>query len=319
MTEPVLGAESTTTDVLQGISLHGKRALITGGAAGLGYETARALAIAGAEVIIASRDEAKVQAAVESLREKTGSQAIHGMHLDLASLASVRQFAEVFLRQYRALHMLINNAGVMACPLMRTADNFEMQFGTNHLGHFLLVGLLLPALKVGKPSRVICVSSGGHKYSPVIFDDMNFEKNEYDKWVAYGQSKTANALHALGVDRRYRDQGIRSFAVHPGVIFTDLARHLTEEDFKAFESKGDKEGKRGKLVVKTVEQGAATIVWAATAEFLRRKGGLYLEDCHVAEEVEPGVQEHGYYEYALNPRMSDRLWRISERLTGWRS
>ena len=314
-----LGATTTAMDVVKGRDLTGRRALVTGGYAGLGYETARALASAGAEVVIAGRDAHKLKAAVASLSEATGNPHIHGMLLDLANLASVRQFASDFQARFPKLKYLINNAGVMACPLSRTADGFEMQFGTNHLGHFLLSGLLLPVLKAGQPGRIVFLSSGGHKYSPINFDDLNFEHTEYDKWKAYGQSKTANALCALGFDRRYRDQGIRSFAVHPGVIFTDLARHLTEEDFNAFESKDGKEGQRGKLVIKTVEQGAATSVWAAIAKELRGEGGLYLEDCHVAEQVEEGVQSHGYYEYAMNPRQSDRLWRFSERLVGWKS
>lgn len=308
------GADSTTHDVLQGISLAGKRAVVTGASSGLGRETARALAQAGAEVILAGRDAARTEAAAQWVREQSGNPAVHAMTVDLANMASIRQFADELLQKFRKIQLLVNNAGVMACPLARTADGFEMQFGTNHLGHFLLTGLLLPALKAGYPSRIVCLSSGGHKYSPVDFDDLNWEKRAYDKWLAYGQSKTANALHALALDRRFRDQGVRAFAVHPGVIFTDLSRHLTPDDFKAFES-GEK---RGQLKIKSVEAGAATSVWAATAPELKGKGGLYLEDCHIAEPVQPGVQEHGYYAYALDPAASDRLWRISERLTGWR-
>ncbi len=308
-------AQSTADDVLQGISLKGKRALVTGGSAGLGYETARALAKAGAEVIIAARDAAKVQEAVHTLREKSGSHAVHGMVVDLSSFASIRDFAAQFTAKYRNLQILVNNAGIMACPLTRTADGFEMQFGTNHLGHFLLTGLLLPVVTAGRAGRVVCLSSGGHKFSAVDFDDINWETRPYEKWQAYGQSKTANALHALGVDRRYRDQGVRAFAVHPGMIITDLARHLGKEDIEAFSSGS----KHGELKIKTVEQGAATTVWAATAPELRGKGGLYLEDCSIGVQVEPGEHAHGYYEYALNPRHSDRLWRISEKFVDWKS
>lgn len=308
-------ASSTTDDVLAGVDLRGQRLLVTGASSGLGREAARALAAAGAEVVMAARDGDKLAAVVEELKAATGNAALHALTVDLASLASVRAFADVFLARFGSLNGLINNAGVMACPLARTADGFEMQFGTNHLGHFLLTGLLLPALKAGAPARVVNLSSGGHKYGPVDFDDPNWEKRDYQKWLAYGASKTANALHALALDARYRDSGIRAFAVHPGVIFTDLARHLTPEDFKGFES-GEK---RGPLTIKSMESGAATEVWAATAPELAGKGGLYLEDCGIAEQVDAGVQTHGYLAYAQDAEAAERLWRLSERLTGWQA
>lgn len=308
-------ASSTTDDVLAGVDLRGQRLLVTGASSGLGREAARALAAAGAEVVMAARDGDKLAAVVEELKAATGNAALHALTVDLASLASVRAFADVFLARFGSLNGLINNAGVMACPLARTADGFEMQFGTNHLGHFLLTGLLLPALKAGAPARVVNLSSGGHKYGPVDFDDPNWEKRDYQKWLAYGASKTANALHALALDARYRDSGIRAFAVHPGVIFTDLARHLTPEDFKGFES-GEK---RGPLTIKSMESGAATEVWAATAPELAGRGGLYLEDCGIAEQVDAGVQTHGYLAYAQDAEAAERLWHLSERLTGWQA
>jgi NAD(P)-dependent dehydrogenase (short-subunit alcohol dehydrogenase family) len=232
--------------------------------------------------------------------------------LDLADLASVRTFAHGFLEDHEVLHILIGNAGVMACPEGRTADGFELQFGTNHLGHFLLVDLLTPALVAAGGARVVLLSSAGHRFGDVDLDDPSFEQQPYDAWVAYGRAKTANVLCAVGVDRRLKDQGVRAFAVHPGGIQTELGRHLTDETLGVLIER-QKAG-NGPISWKTVEQGAATTVWAATAPELDDEGGVYLEDCHIAEVIEDPDVSGGVRPYAIDPARADALWELSERL-----
>jgi len=306
------GHDTTADEVLEGIDLTGKLALVTGGSGGLGAETARALAAKGARVVLTARDLAKGEAVAKGIRESTGSQAVEVEELELGSLASIRAFAERFAARHDALQILVNNAGVMACPFAKTTDGFEQQFGTNHLGHFLLTGLLAPALLRGAPARIVLLSSRGHQQSPVVFDDIHFEGRPYDKWEAYGQSKTANVLHAVELERRLGPRGVHANAVHPGVIPTDLARHLQPEDFQRLR----KRAPGGKMRLKTVEAGAATSVYAATAPELEGRGGLYLEDCHVAEVNDAEGATEGVRSYALDPETARRLWSVSEEGVG---
>lgn len=308
------GADTTTDEVLEGIDLSGRVAIVTGSSGGLGAEAARALASKGAAVTITARDIPKGEGVAESIRASTGNQAVEVRSLELGSPESIRQFAKGWLAEHDALNILINNAGVMASPLERTEQGYELQFGTNHLGHFLLTGLLTPALVAGAPSRVVCVSSGGHRFSPVVFEDLNYETRAYDKWESYGQAKTANILHAVELDRRLRDKGVRAYAIHPGGIMTELGRHLTPEDIKMLTDRGASSG----LKWKQVPAGAATEVWAATAPELADQGGIYLEDCGIAEPSEDLETSSGVAPYALDPASARRLWDVSEQLVGER-
>ena len=309
-------AESTTDEVIEGISLEERVVVVTGASAGLGIETARVLAGAGATVVLLARDRDKLEGVLAQLGEENPSADYDHEIIDLADLDSVRRGAANLLERYPEIDMLVNNAGVMACPLAHTTQGFEMQFGTNHLGHFLLTGLLLPALLASAEnrgdSRVVSLSSAGHRFGAVDFDDPNFEQRDYDKWGAYGQAKTANSLFALGLERRFGARGLHANAVHPGAIVTELGRHLTPEDIEMISAPGP-DGKG--LVFKNVEQGAATSVWAASAPELKGRGGLYLEDCHVAAPAEAGSFE-GYLPHAMDPDQADRLWELSETLVG---
>jgi NAD(P)-dependent dehydrogenase (short-subunit alcohol dehydrogenase family) len=283
---------------------------VTGGSGGLGAETARALASKGARVVITARDVAKGEEVAEGIRKSTGNAGVEVEELELGSLASVRAFGDRFLARHDALQILVNNAGVMACPFARTKDGFELQFGTNHLGHFLLTGLVAPALLGGAPARVVSVSSRGHQQSPVVFDDIQFERRPYNKWLAYGQAKTANILFAVELDRRLGPRGVHANAIHPGVIPTGLARHLVPEDYELLR----KRQPGGQMKLKTVESGAATSVYAATAPELEGRGGLYLEDCGVAEVDDTENAAGGVRSYALDADAARRLWSISEEL-----
>jgi NAD(P)-dependent dehydrogenase (short-subunit alcohol dehydrogenase family) len=309
------GAETTTSEVLSGIDLHGRVALVTGASGGLGAETARALAERGAAVTLAARDMAKAEGVAESIRASTGNDGIDLARLELSSPDSVRACAKGWLEGHGELHLLINNAGVMACPLDRTREGWEMQFATNHLGHFLLTALLVPALRAGAPSRIVNLSSAGHRLAGVDFDDIHFERRDYDKWVAYGQSKTANVLFTRELDRRLKQDGVRAYAVHPGVIMTELARHLTPDDIKDLLDRAPGEGG---LVFKSVETGAATEVYAATAPELEGQGGLYLEDCRIGGLAESEAASLGYAPHAVDPEAVARLWQVSEQLLGER-
>jgi len=309
------GRETTTTEVLSGIDLDGRAAFVTGASGGLGAETARALAEKGASLTLAARDLEKLRGVVESIRSSTGNSNVELAELDLTSPASVRACAKGWLADHDALQLLVNNAGIMACPLARTAEGYELQFATNHLGHFLLTGLLAPALLAGAPARVVNVSSAGHRLAGVDFDDLHFERREYDKWVAYGQSKSANVLFSCELDRRLQDRGVRSFALHPGVIMTELARHLTMEDIQELMSNAPADGG---LEFKPVEAGAATTVYAATAPELEGRGGLYLEDCRIGERVDDDASSRGFKPHAVDPEAARRLWEVSEELVGER-
>jgi NAD(P)-dependent dehydrogenase (short-subunit alcohol dehydrogenase family) len=232
--------------------------------------------------------------------------------LELGSLASIRAFARRFLARHPSLNVLVNNAGVMACPFARTSDGFELQFGSNHIGHFLLGCLLAPALRKGAPSRVVCVSSRGHHLSPVVFEDINFERRAYDKWLSYGQAKTANVLFAVGLERRLGRDGVHANALHPGAIMTELARHLVMEDFELMRARNPG------MVLKSIPAGAATACYTATAPELEGRGGLYLEDCHVADINDTPEGFDGVKSYAVDPENAERLWQVSEQLVGER-
>jgi NAD(P)-dependent dehydrogenase (short-subunit alcohol dehydrogenase family) len=302
------GAETTASEVAEGIDLSGKVALITGGSSGLGQETARVLAGRGAQVILTARDMPKGEAVAAEIRASTGNQHVEVEELELGSLKQIRAFAQRFLARHPTLHILVNNAGVMACPQAKTSDGFELQFGSNHLGHFLTTCLLVPALRRAAPSRVVSVSSRGHHMSPVVFDDIQFERRPYDKWLAYGQAKTANVLFAVGLERRLGARGVHANGLHPGSILTELGRHLQPEDIQFLQARA-----RG-MKFKSVEAGAATSVFAATAPELEGRGGLYLEDCHVAAVNDAPDALDGVKSYALDPENAERLWKISEKL-----
>lgn len=311
------GAKSTAREVVAGHDLSGKVAIVTGAATGIGVETARALALAGAEVIIAARKPDLGEEVANVINEEAGlKRASFGM-VDLASLESIRHFTHVW--GDRPINLLINNAGVMASPLMRTADGFEMQFGTNHLGHFLLSVLLAPNLIAGakasgKTSRLVSLSSIGHRRAGVNFDDPNYNDRPYDKWESYGQAKTANSLFAVGFDKRFKDQGVRANAVMPGGIMTPLQRHMTLDEQRAMgwldENDKPREG------FKTTEQGAATSVWAAVGDELEGQGGLYLEDCAQAVPWRQERPWNGVMPHALDPEAADRLWDLSAKTVG---
>ena len=309
------GHGTTAREVLEGVSLDGRVALVTGASGGLGAEAARALAEKGASVTIACRDLEKGEGVAEGIRSSTGNSAVEVSQLELSQPGSVRVFAERWLAEHDTLHLLINNAGIMACPLARTVEGWEMQFATNHLGHFLLTGLLLPALRKGDPARIVNLTSAGHRFSPVEFDDIHFERREYDKWGSYGQAKTANILFSCGLEKRYGASGIHAYAVHPGGIMTELGRHLQESDIAELMSRrpGGKP-----MRWKSIESGAATTVWAATAKQLEGRGGLYLEDCGESVLRTSAEQEDGYEGYAVDPEAAERLWAVSEETLGFR-
>lgn len=306
----------TTDEVLAGIDLTGKVALVTGASAGLGVETARALAAHGATVILAARDAGRLASVAEALRRQTGNPRIDTLVLDLSDLAQIRRAASEALSRFPVIHLLINNAGVMASPLMRTAEGCEWQFGVNHIGHFLFTCLLVPALRAGAPARVVNLSSAGHKYSPVDFDDPHFERRPYDKWLAYGQAKTANALFSVGLTKRLAPFGVTANAVHPGAIVTELGRYLSQEDIRQMSQGATVTGRPYEFI--TPEMGAATSVWAAVAPELEGRGGLYLEKCRIGEPAEEATRADGYLPYALDPDAAERLWTLSEAITGER-
>jgi NAD(P)-dependent dehydrogenase (short-subunit alcohol dehydrogenase family) len=310
------GKYSTTADVICGHDLTGKETIVTGGAGGLGLETARALAGAGARVVLAGRDPAKGEAAAVRLREETGNDLIVFQLLDLGSLESVTAFARRYLATWKPLHILINNAGIMAAPLARTVDSFESQFGINHLGHFALTTGLLPALRAAGAARVASLSSRAHRRSDIDFDDPNYRHRPYDPWEAYGQSKTAVALFAAGLTARHAPDGITCNALEPGTVMTGLTRHISREELVA-RGWADEDGTAARLPGwKTPQQGAATSIWAAVAPELAGVGGKYLEDCAVAEPwtKDPDPPPGYYLPYALDPNHADRLWNLSEQL-----
>lgn len=314
------GARNTALEVIDGVDLVGKTAIVTGGYSGLGLETVRALLMAGADVIAPARDTAKAEEALDGLLDEideTGAaigELIVG-ELDLADPASIDGFTLDILELGRPVEILINNAGVMACPLTRDDRGYEMQFATNHLGHYQLTTRLWVAL-AARGARVVSLSSTGHHIAPVDLDDPHFDRRAYDKWVAYGQSKTANSLFAVGLDAHGKDYGVRAFAVHPGGIMTPLQRHLPREEMIAF-GWIDADGKVNEQF-KTPEQGAATSIWAATSADLDDLGGVYCEDCDVAQVWTDGVRYRGVKPWAIDPDAAAALWDASEAMTGVR-
>ncbi len=322
------GATSTTEDVLKGIDLKGKRALVTGVSAGLGVETARALAGHGAFVIGAARDLAKAKRATTEVIEAAvkGGGGFGLVELDLASLASVRACADLLLARGEPLDLIIANAGVMATPFEHTTDGFERQFGTNHLGHFLLVNKIAPLMREG--ARLVNLSSAGHRFADVDLEDPNFEHKPYEPFVAYGRSKTANILFSVAFDKRHKARGIRAAAVHPGGIRTELGRYMDKNSYEAVLERINKinaqlaaEGKPP-FEFKTVPQGAATSVWAAAVAKADEVGGRYCENCHVGQIVPDGqeitVVSDGVRGYALDPAHAEALWAKSEEWVGER-
>ena len=310
------GSESTTDEVLEGVDLTGVNVVVTGASAGLGVETVRAVAARGATVVGLARDTSKAE---KALAEAGAEGDIEVREVDLASLASIRSFADAFYADgHDRIDVLINNAGIMACPQGATADGFELQFGTNHLGHFLLTGRLLPLLLTGTPARIVNLSSAGHQFAPTDPDDPNFETTPYDPWIAYGRSKTANILFAVGLDRRLRDRGVRATALHPGGIVTELGRHLTDETIGALIAarSARTEGGEAEMKWKSVPQGAATSVWAGFVADADAVGGRYCEDCSVSPILEGQPKVPGVMAYALDPEAAERLWTKSEELVG---
>ena len=311
----IFGAESTTDEVLDGIDLTGKRVLVTGVSAGLGVETARVLAAHGAVVIGAARDLDKARGAIERAQAEAGTTGnIELVELDLASLASVRACANRLVGAGEGFDLVIANAGVMACPQGTTADGFETQFGTNHLGHFVFVNRIAKLLKPG--ARVVMLSSAGHRYADVDLDDPNFERTPYEEMVAYGRSKTANILFAVEFDRRHRVRGVRATALHPGGIQTELGRHRPPEATQALIDRINATRPAGTppFKWKTVPQGAATSVWAGVVAPADEVGGCYCEDCHVAELVEGDGVFGGVRAYALDADHAKALWAKSEEM-----
>jgi len=316
------GPSTTAEEVLRGIDLTGRSAIVTGGYSGLGLETVRVLRQAGAQVWVPARDVPRAQAALKVL-----GAAVEPM--DLMDPASIDAFADHFLSSGKPLAILINSAGIMACPLARDRRGYESQFSTNHLGHFQLTLRLWPALQKAQGARVVTLSSWGHRHSPVHLEDPNFERREYTPWLGYGQSKTANVLFALELDRRGQTEGIRAFSVHPGgIVETGLGKHITREQLRA----GGAIDEKGQPVIdperglKTVAQGAATGVWCATSPQLKGIGGVYCQDCDVAPLVDLtgeaakkfASKPLGVMPYAVDPKIAEELWVLSEKLTGVR-
>ncbi|MFG3619326.1 SDR family NAD(P)-dependent oxidoreductase [Nocardia sp. NPDC047654] len=299
-------AESTAAEVIAGIDLTGRRAIVTGGSSGIGIETARALAGAGAEVTLAVRNLEAGRRTAADIAGTTGNERVLVASLDLSDQASVAAFVAGW---DGPLHMLINNAGVMAAPLTRTPQGWEMQFATNHLGHFALATGLHGALAAAGGARVVSVSSSAHHRSPVVFDDIHFERRPYDPWSAYGQSKTANVLFAVEATRRWAEDGITVNALMPGGIRTNLQRHVSDEELARLRAAAG----GARMMWKTPEQGAATSVLVATSPLLDGVGGRYFEDCG---EAEVGVlsARNGVAAYALDPDAAARLWRVSSEM-----
>jgi NAD(P)-dependent dehydrogenase (short-subunit alcohol dehydrogenase family) len=318
------GAATTAAEVLKGVNLSGKVAIVTGGYSGIGLETARALNNAGAQVIVPARDIPKAEKRLAGL---------HGVGIEPMNLmhpASINSFADRFLATGKPLHILVNSAGIMANPLTRDERGYESQFSTNHLGHFQLVKRLWPALVRAEGARVVSVSSWGHRHSPVVFEDPHFERREYTPWLGYGQSKTANILFALELDQRGQKEGLRAFSLHPGgIVATDLGKYISREDLR----KAGVIDEQGNPVIdptrnlKTPEQGAATSVWCAVSPQLKDLGGVYCENCDIApifEEPQGGAETmkkfaslaKGVMPYAVDGAASERLWELSEKLIG---
>jgi NAD(P)-dependent dehydrogenase (short-subunit alcohol dehydrogenase family) len=308
--ESPFGYRSTARDVVSDIDLTGKHVVVTGGYSGIGTETVRALAEAGASVIVGAR---RPEAAKEVVGEMAGD--ITVLPLDLSDPGSVDSFASAVADKWSSLDILLNNAAIMASPLMRDARGYEMQFATNHLGHFQLTERLWPLLVAAEKARVVCLSSSGHRLNGLDLDDPNWQNREYEKWPAYGQAKSANALFALQLDKLGEPHGVRAFAVHPGGIATPLQRHLTMEEQRAM-GWYDEEGNVHEAF-KSTEEGAATSVWCAVSPLLEGMGGVYCEDCDISEpyreDMRPG---QGTHPHIRDEALAEGLWAKSEELTG---
>lgn len=296
---------TTADDVLRGMDLTGRTVLVTGGTTGLGFESVRALTAAGATVITTARSDDKGLDACRRVREMVPGADVSYELCELASLDSVRSFTDRFAATHDRLDVLLANAGVMATPFGRTEDGFELQFGTNHLGHFVLIGRLLPLLVSSAPSRIVLLSSGGHAGSDIVWDDIDFTDREYSKFESYGQSKTANILHAVELERRYADRGVHAWSVHPGMVTTDLGRHFTRDDYRDLVRRAESAGTSLPDRVGP-EVGASTQVWAATSPDALSCAGAYLADCGPATARS----------YATDPEAAKRLWALSEQLVG---
>lgn len=307
------GWASTADEVLAGKDLSGRTVFITGSNSGLGQETARAMAARGGHIIMAGRDQAKLDESVAAIHAAHPKAQLDTLTVDLTSLENIRAATSRARQRFGKIDILINNAGVMATPFTHTHDGFEMQFGTNHLGHFALTAELMPLIERGHLKRIVNLSSRGHHMGPVNFDDPNFERRAYDPWASYGQSKTANILFTVGLEQHFAVLGIHAYAVHPGGIQTNLGRHMTPEMQEALIKRVTTSDSG--FAWKTIPQGAATTCWAATAVELEGRGGVYCEDCHVAE-VDDESASGGVRSYALNPSYAERLWALSEDLTG---
>ena len=319
----VFGAASTTDDVLSGVNLRGKRILVTGVSAGLGVETARSLAAHGAHVVGAARDVTKAEAATAQVRRDAAAQggSFELVTLDLASLKSVRACATQLTVKGEPFDLVIANAGVMAPPFGHTVDGFETQFGTNHLGHFVLINRIAPLMRAG--SRLINLASSGHRFANVDLQDPNFEHTPYEPFIGYGRSKTANILFAVAFDQRHRERGVRAAAVHPGGIQTELGRHMGREQLEAMVDQINKQEAaqgKGPFQWKTIPQGAATSVWAGVVAPADEIGGRYCENCHVGNIVADNVTispiSEGVRGYALDPATAQALWQKSEEMVG---
>ncbi|MZQ81037.1 SDR family NAD(P)-dependent oxidoreductase [Paenibacillus sp. 5J-6] len=308
------GAYTTAAEVIRGIDLTGKNVIVTGGYSGIGLETVRAFRSAGARVIVPARDIAKAKASLSDMPDVLLDT------MDLLDPSSIDAFADRFLSRFDMLHILVNNAGIMATPLERDERGYESQFAANHLGHFQLVCRLWPALVRAEGARVVALSSYAHRRAGIDFHDLNFEQREYNPWAAYGQSKTANALFAVALDSIGEPYGVRAFSVHPGGIATDLQRHLTKSEIDSL----DIIDKSGKPIIdpdnnrKTPQQGAATSVWCATSPKLDFLGGVYCADCDIALALpsDESTEMHGVRPRAFDPVAAGRLWQLSEQLTG---
>jgi NAD(P)-dependent dehydrogenase (short-subunit alcohol dehydrogenase family) len=305
-------AASTAVDVMAGVDLTGRLAIVTGGYSGIGLITAKSLAKAGAQVIVPARDPVRALCALADI------EGVAVQEMDLMQPDSIQAFSRSIVSRGAPVSLLINCAGVMATALKRDAEGHEGQFATNHLGHYRLTCGLWPALTAAGAARVVSVSSRGHQIAGVDFEDIDFIRRPYDKWVAYGQSKTANALFAMALDRRGREQGVRAFSLHPGQILTDLARHLTADEIAAFEV-WDEHGRprvSPETGLKSLEQGAATGLWCATSTALDAMGGVYCEDCNIAPINNSESGRKGVAKWANNSDFAERLWSLSEQWTG---
>ncbi len=308
--ESGIGPLPEAAEVVANLDLSGKTVMVTGGYSGIGFETVKALVDAGAHVHAPGRDIARARQTLDGIVPPD-----HIDMMDLADLNSVTDFADDFLSRHKKLDLLICNAGVMACPLDHTAQGFEYQIGVNHFGHFSLINKLMGALEAAEGARVVTLSSIGHRISGIDFDDMHFKTRAYEKWQSYGQSKTAKALLAVELDRRGKDKGVRAFSVHPGGIFTPLQRHLPNEEMVVL-GWTNEDGSPSELAAagfKSPSVGASTTLWAATSPALEGLGGLYCNDCNVAEQVADDSKDmNGVRQWAVDSELAARLWETTE-------